>query len=235
MNYLKSISHGVSQDWMHDFFTRFSRGEFTGPVACATAKGKITVKASYEYAGLLGHVIASNSNGLYLVDGGIFSKTDFRPDIKNLTLDGVDKSKKKYFQMNFKAAELDAETLEKLYSAIPYADTLLTLKPLEKQPYSIACGKKPPKPGGEKKDEFLKAGFDKSAMQQLLDEVFFGSGKTSFNEANVENTYEIMDFEVPADAKTPEDKRIMAKRAGKLRRKVTVDEETFEGVFEFKI
>ena len=208
------------EDSSHGFFTKYGRGEFNGPVLTVKqGKGAFKVSGTPEYCSMIGEIIASSASCDFDVKGSIFSKSDFRDDIREIGLDFEDKTKKGYFIANFKSV-IEPGLLKPVYQAIPDGYVFLSLK--GDKPWSINAGKKPPKPGGKIKETFFKASLGLESLDMLREELLFDV-EGDFTEVRIENTYIIDEIVVPSDIKNASEARIHAKRKGKIRRKVTVD------------
>lgn len=231
MNFIKQIIEGEPEEWVHNMFTRYGRGEFNGPVVELKAGKTLKASASFEYSMFLGYLAASTSSGMYTVDGGIFGKTDYRDGLKEITEEYDDKSKKKYFIAKFKGVEMDARDIARMYECAPGAVCCLSLKPLEKQKNKVKAGKKPPKPGKEeKKENFVKASFEGGLLDKLVGELFFDVD-SDFKVAKAVHTYDIKELTIP-EGTPPGMERVMARRVGRLVRKLIVDDKEEESEFK---
>jgi len=217
MHFVRQLFEGKVEEWVHLMFTRYGRGEFDGP-ACEVDVGKdVRFKGTVEYCSVFGYMVAS-CGGDFKVDGAVFGKKDFRDGLKAAGLEFDDKSKPK---QGFFVAQVNGEfpggVLAKVYSGIPHATVLLNLVGAKGK---LKCKKKPPKPRGEKDNEFCSGSMALTALPKLKEEVFFDA--PDFRKAKVENKFVIEEllFSPGMDAARA---RLEAKRKGKVVRKVTVD------------
>ncbi|MBD3262566.1 MAG: hypothetical protein GF334_13010 [Candidatus Altiarchaeales archaeon] len=220
MHYLKSLCVGEPSTWVHDFFVRYSRGEFEGPFLCCKVKKDVKVKASYEWATYLGDLVVSDVDCDFKVDGGIYGKRDFRPVLDELGLEYKDSSKKGFFQVKIRG-EVPAAVLRRVYGGLEDVFVLLSLVPREKVSARIKCGKKPPKPGKKRKTDFVSATLPLEALEGFVEEVFFEE-KPGFREAEVDYLFEIRELEIPEGMSAAE-ARVEAKRKGFIKRRSMVD------------
>ncbi|MBU0762220.1 MAG: hypothetical protein KKD39_04290 [Candidatus Altiarchaeota archaeon] len=228
MHYIRQFFTGNVEGWVHDFFTRYSKGEFLGPVCEVEVKKSIKFKGSVEYSNVFGEMVCL-TGGVCKVEGAIFAKEDFRPTLEGLGIEFTDKSKvKQGFYVAEVKGEYPAEVLSGMYGKISFSQALLNLKCGSA---SLKCKKKPPKPGKEKDTEFISGDVPVDSWGKVREEVFFDVGE--FTKARVENTLAIESLVIPAGM-PPERARIEARRRGKVKRKVILDgvEKMSECVFE---
>ena len=218
MHFIKQIISGKVDDWVHQIFTRYGRGDFTGPVFEIEIGKNIKYKVTEDYVTAFVYACAS-CGGNFNVDGTIFAKDDFRPDIMDLEIEFEDKSKpkKNYYVADINVEEMPAETLQTLVGKIPYALVLLNLKGDNAK---LKCKKKPTKPGKDKVLDFCSGTMDLKGLPALKDEVLFDCG--DFTKACGSNKYIIEEVVVPTgvDSATA---RLQAKRKGKLVRTIDLD------------
>lgn len=217
MHYLRALFEGKPEGWVHLFFTRYGRGEFDGP-CCELDVGKdIKFKGTVEYSTLFGALLAS-CGGDFKVEGAIFAKEDFRDGLRSVGVDFDDKSKPK---KGFFVAQIDGEfpsgVLVDVFGKIPHATVLLNLAGDKGK---LKCKKKPPKPGGEKDNNFFSGSMSLSALPKLREEVLWDVGE--FKKAKAENKYMIEELIIPPGMSAA-DARLKAKRKGRIVRKITLD------------
>ncbi|MFH0862775.1 MAG: hypothetical protein V1875_07095 [Candidatus Altiarchaeota archaeon] len=217
MHYVKQLFQGKPEEWVHLQFTRYGRGLFDGPYVEVDAGKDIKFKGSVEYSTVLGQLAASGG-GDFKVEGAIYAKKDFRDDLRGLGVEFDDKSKVK---RSFFVAELSGDfpsaVLVDIYSKVPHATVLLNFAGAGGK---FKCKKKPPKPGGEKVNDFCSGSMALSALPKLKGEVLFDVG--DFKKAVVDNKFQIESLTIPPGMSSA-DARLYAKRKGKVLRTVTVD------------
>jgi len=217
MHYIKDLVGGGGEDWMHELFLKYGRGEYLGPVCWAQVKKLVKFKASVEYANALGYVLALQG-GIFEVKGSIFGKSDFRGDLESLGLDFDDASKqKKGLYVAVLDDELGSDVLVQVFERLPQVQPLLNLRG---DSGKLKCKKKPPKPGKEKDLEFAKGQVVGEGFGKLVEEVYFDL--EAFREATVENTFVVDELLIP-EGMAASEARVKAKRKGRLIRKVVAD------------
>ncbi|MFH1403346.1 MAG: hypothetical protein ABIH11_03665 [Candidatus Altiarchaeota archaeon] len=220
MHFIRGIFGGSVGDGAHGFFTKYGRGDFSGPVlGVKVGKGVLRVTGSPEYCGGVGWVLAGSVEGSLDVSGCIYSRVDFRGALSGLGVDFLDKTKKGYYTVELDS-ELDSGVLKGVYESVGDGFPLLNVK--GDKPWSLSSGKKLPKPGGGVKDNFVKASLGGSALGLLMEDLLFDVDG-GFKGASVSHRYVIDEVVAPGDVKDPGEARIRAKRKGKVVRTVVVD------------
>jgi hypothetical protein len=228
MHYIRQFFTGDVEGWVHDLFTRYGRGDFLGPVCEAEVKKSVKFKGSFEYISAFGEAVCSIGEDLS-VDGGLFSKEDFRPMLDGLGVDYSDKSKPK---KGAYAVEINgvypSSVVYDIFSRAPYAQPFLNLKCGKA---SLKCKKKPPKPGKDKDLSFMGGEVPLDALPNLKD-ILFDVG--DFTKVKVENTFIIERLIIPPGL-SPDKARLDAKRAGKIKRVVIADEKEISSECQFEV
>jgi len=223
MHYIRALFVGGGGDWVHDWFTRYGRGEYPGPVCEVDVKKDIRFKGSVEYCNAFGWV-AAQLGGDFKVNGALYGKRDFRGELRGLGLDFEDKSKPKrgLYAVELSEDALPGGVLAQVYEKAPYATVLLGIAG---GCAKLTCKKKPPKPGKDKDLDFCSGALDVSVLGKLRDEVLWDAG--DFTKARVENRFIIDELVIPEGVGAAE-ARLQARRRGRVRRRVTVDGEVEE-------
>ena len=229
MHYVKQMFQGKPEEWVHLFFTKYGRGQFDGPYIEADVGKDVKFKASVEYSTVLGGLVASGG-GDFAVEGAIYAKKDFRDDLSAIGVEFDDKSKvkKSYFVAEL-SGDFPSAVLVDIYSKVPHATVLLNFSGTGGK---FKCKKKPPKPGGDKVNDFCQGTMSLSALPKLKEEVFFDVG--DFKKACVDNKFQIESLVIPPGM-SPADARLNAKRKGKVLRTVTVDGKQKKSEVPFEI
>lgn len=221
MNFIKEIFQGDSgQDYIHQKFTRYGRGEFQGPVIYLKRNSRIKVNGSVDYVNILGELILKNSGGEVEVSGNILSRKEIKSEL-------ILKSRKKqgFFNSELKG-DFPLSELLRLYEESREACFLLDLK---SQVFKLKTKKKPPKPGSKTDDKFFTAVLDNTLLNRVMDEICFDSENKSFREIKISHTYRINELIVPEECRNDTAKaRILAKRKGSIKRIVSVDDSIYE-------
>jgi len=231
MNFIKEIFQGdQEQDYIHQKFIRYGRGEFHGPVISLKKSNKdIKVNGTADYVNILSELILRNSDGNIKVSGNIFSKREIKSKLISKT-----KKKRGLFNSELKGDFVSDELL-KLYEEFKDAYFFLDLYS-EGGRFKLKTKKKLPKPGSEIDDKFFTAVFDISFLNTVMNEICFDSENKNFKEMKITHTYLINELVIPEEYKNDAVKaRIFAKRKGVVKRIVDVDGYASEFKKEFEI
>lgn len=223
MNFIKEIFRGdPGQDYIHQKFIRYGRGEFAGPLIHLKKSNKIKVNGSGEYVTILGELILKNSGGDVKVSGSIFSREEIKSEVIFNS-----KKKKGFFSSELKGVYAVDELLP-LYEGFIGGYFLLDL---ESAGFKLKTKKKPPKPGSKMDGKFFTATLDNSLLNAVMDEICFDSGNKDFREIEISHTYRITELVVPEEYRNDAIKaRLLAKRKGSVKRGVSVDGSVHESV-----
>jgi len=227
MNFIKQIFKGDVDNKTHQKFIKYGRGKFPGPVLEVTKQAKnIKVKGSFDYAEILGELIAKNADGNFNVTGKIMSKNSLDDELSDFSIQIQKKTKKRKLNVYQIKTEVGSEILKKLYDLDAYV--LLSIAPVEKINFKLKTKAAPPKPGGGIDDNFCSAVFDVTKIDEILNELLFDAGDIdikNFKKINVSHEYIINELIIPEEFKDkPEEIRTHAKRKGGIIRKIAVDD-----------
>ncbi|MEA3254593.1 MAG: hypothetical protein U9Q22_02030 [Candidatus Altiarchaeota archaeon] len=221
MNFIKEIFLGdPGQDYIHQKFIRYGKGEFLGPIISLKKTSRIKVNGSVDYVNILGELILKNSGGDVKVSGSIFSRKEINSEL-------IPKSRKMkgFFNSELKD-ELPSSELLKLYEEFKDSYFLLDL---ESQGFKLKTKKKPPKPGSKINDKFFTAVLDNTLLDRIMDEICFDYSNKDFREIKISHTYHINELVVPEEYMNDAAKaRILAKRKGSIKRIASVDDSAYE-------
>lgn len=218
-HYIKRIIDGGPPEWVHSLFTRYGRGEYTGPSCEIKIKAAAGFKSTYDYAHAFGHALCFGG-GTFKAKGCLYSKLDFRRQLEDVGIGFTDNSspKKGYFVADIDGEDIDAGVLKSMYEAVPWATALLSMSG---DAGRIKSKKKPPKPGKEKALDFVSGSIkDEASISAMNELVLFEP--VDYNMARIVNTYVIESLDIP-DGMDAAKARIEAKRRGKLIREVELD------------
>ena len=223
MNFIKDIFEDrQEQEYIHQKFVRYGRGEFEGAVIEITKSGdKIKVNASYDYVNILLCIIGNNLEGYVNVKGDIISREDFREIIEKIEFPFKNYSKKK---KQFRAkinSNVETKKLRELCSGLKNANLLLDLS---SENCKLKTKKRLPKPGSSLNEKFCSANLSEDITKDLLDEIVFDLNIENFSNIKIRHRYIIDEFHIPEGYKNnPGLARINAKRIGKILRFIEVD------------
>lgn len=218
MHYIKQVMSGKVEDWVHDRFVRYGRGEFAGPVLTVSKKaGGVKVSCSWDYVTAFAGILAE-TGGEVRFNGSVFAKRDISDVITDFFTVSKEKKKRGVYSADI-TGELDADAFKGLLVMIPDATFLVDASSGKNK---VKSKKKLPKPGGKQDEKFASANFEEGLINALRDEFLFDV-KGEFTEASVFHRY-IIEGIIPPEGVTDSARiRLEAKRKGKLERTVIVD------------
>ncbi len=239
MNFLKEIFRGNSeQDYIHQKFVKYGRGEFEGPAITVKKTGNsINVKGSYDYSNILGWIIAKNSSqnlirgqsprssetkGLGLkISGSIISKNLTEVSLEGYGIKPV-KSKKKsgIFTFDIKGV-FSSGSIKNLYEDLKDSAILFDIS---SEKGNLKTKKKIPNPGAKMDRQFCSASLNSSALNEIANEIIFDDGVGEFKEIKMSHRYLINELLIPEEYKNdPATARVKAKRKGIIKRILEID------------
>jgi len=223
MSFARKVFEKKSDDSVHMQFQKFSRGEFKNKalVNAKNSRGKYSIATSYEYANDLVRLMAEKlGNSKTLVTGGVISTLD---------LTGiVDFSEKKQF-MGVKQyvinKEMTGKEILELCEKVPSAFTALSFKTEDSELKIKAKAPKSAKPSTKSSDEKPKVDFCKliTSDKNLAREILFDVNLEGFKKAEISHDFIITDLIIPQGEKDFAKMRELAKRKGKIIRKLDID------------
>ncbi|MFH0861207.1 MAG: hypothetical protein V1921_08390 [Candidatus Altiarchaeota archaeon] len=229
MNLIKSILEGRSDEWIHQRFTKYGKGEFKGPSVDVKVSKDVKLSATVDYVTLLEWVAAKNCSDDLNVNGTIIAKEDLKGKIDAFEV-GRTSNKKGVYTAEV-SGTIKAEALREAYDRIPGAYFLLNLT---SKGCKIKTKTKLPKPGSGPDTGFCTATFDIGALADIKGEIFFDHAG-DFREASASHIYIIKELAAPAGVKDPARIRLEAKRKGRIVRTVKADGVTKVTENEFSV
>ncbi len=218
MHYVRGVFEGKVEDWVHERFIRYGRGEFAGPTLSVKKTRKaVKVSGSWEYARALVGVLAS-AGGTIEVKGSVYARRDISGALKDFLAVSKEKKKKSLYSADV-SGELDADALKGLIGMIPDA---LILADASCGKNKVKSKKKPPKPGSGLDESFCSADYGAELLGVVRDEFLFDVDG-DFSEARVSHRYIITEVVAPAGVSDPARIRVEAKRKGTIERTLLVD------------
>ena len=231
MNFIKKIFEGKSDESVHMQFTRFGKGEYPGRFLLGLKKSKkVKLKSSFEFAN--DFVKIASGFGAAKVSGVIMSKQDISGILSKNNIQGNSEEKKGglYYINNIPSQELNSSQIIELENASYFA-----LLDLEGKDFSVKIKKKLPKPGkseGKIDDKFCQLEADEKYYSKLKEDLFWDVSDAK--KISAKHTVVITEIVMPKDEKDYAKIRELAKRKGKIIRKIEIDEKeiTSEKSFE---
>ena len=212
--FIKKIFENKIDDSVHRQFVRFGKGTYPGRAVTKITKqpDKIKIGTSFEMANDMVEFCSSLSSNLKCA-GLIISK-------EKMDLPG-EKKKAGLLEYNINqnlTSDQIKNILEKCYAC---------LLDIESSGISLKSKKKLPKPGkaGDLKidDKFCQLELDIKYWSKVKSE--FAFDMPDFKKALAVHTYTITDIIMPKGEKDFEKIRLLAKRKGKITRKITLDKQ----------
>ena len=254
MNWLAKIVHGTPDDFVHAKLVKYSIGSHPGPrIAMSLSKARITFKADLDLEKTFVRAYLEGApEENHKVKGMVISYVDREEEFGKLRMPIYFKKSKGKSATSYKAKLDEVAPLEDIRSLVAIDDPttffLLSMNPASgTKPWKIATKTSFPK-GGPKEEEDGKKEkapvFTKGALAnspKILDFVVKNFLPDAANEIDdktkkidVRNTILIEDIEIPDDPSLsfPE-KRKLAKKKGKLVRKITIDGVVIQNEFPF--
>ncbi|MEM4152921.1 MAG: hypothetical protein QXK80_02295 [Candidatus Pacearchaeota archaeon] len=222
--FIKKIFENKVDETVHKQFVRFGKGtyELRAIINVTKQVDKIKISSTFELANDLVEFVSTLVPKLS-VSGIILSKNK---------IDGYEFRKKQGILACEINKEMSADELKELSIKV-YAMLFDCSAP----GILLKIKKRLPKPGksGETKvdDKFCVLELDKKFWPQLHNE-FLWDLPTDFKKARIEHSYIIKELVLPKDEKDFEKMRIMAKRKGKIIRKIVVDNQEINKEKEFE-
>jgi hypothetical protein len=252
MNWIAKIIEGTPDEFVHAKFMKYGIGEHPGPrVQLAFSKGKISFKADLDLEKIfLKGYLSTAPKGSHKVSGLIESYTDRQEEFDKLRMPISWKKSKKKGATTYKAKLKEVAPLEDIREIVekdgPTTFFLLSMSPRDgSKPWKIKTKTSFPKApkGGE--DEEVKApnfvtgaiantpvSFEfilNEVLPDLKDQVTHHTKKIM-----IRNDIIIEDIEIPEDSNLSfKEKRKLAKKRGKLIRKISIDKAEKELEYSF--
>ncbi len=216
-SFIKKIWQGNGEE-AHYQFVRFSKGRFEGRAVLNLHKtSKIKLKGSFEWAN--DFVNLANELESIKFSGIILSREEL----------GLENEKKKKAIFQYDVFDIDSEKINEIKNKA-YALLLNG----ESEGIVLKIKKKLPKPGKSKKkidDKFCQLELDLKYWDKVREAFMFPEGK----KFRVSHIFEINEIILPQGEKDFEKIRILAKRKGKIIRKLEIDKKESEEEKEFEV
>ncbi|MHA1903572.1 MAG: hypothetical protein ACXADL_06090 [Candidatus Thorarchaeota archaeon] len=254
MNWLAKIVNGTPDDFVHAKLVKYGIGNHPGPrIVMSLSKARITFKADLDIEktfvkAYLEGAPEENTK----VKGMVISYVDREEEFEKLRMPIYFKKSKGKSATSYKAKLDEVAPLEDIRSLVEIDDPttffLLSMNPTSgAKPWKITTKTSFPKGGPKEKEDGKKEKdpvFTKGALAnspELLDFIAKNFLPDAANEIDnktkkidVRNTILIEDIEIPDDPSLSfSEKRKLAKKKGKLQRRITIDGVVFENEFPF--
>lgn len=229
--FIRELFDDKESEKAHKIIKRFGMGTYPRETIYITRTAKsIKIQTGFEYTESLINLLCDLSSDDVTFKGKIISGKNLEPLLEKHGVK-IEKSASKGKKIDLKEQTMSMDSFKKLVTDLNDTFALLSAKTGD---YDLKVKTKMPKPGNllEKHTTLiLKLSDEDTVKEQFLFDVDAGK----FKKVQIETTYEIEDLEIPDEAKDdPAKARLMARRKGKVKRKIMIDGEEQEKEFEFK-
>ncbi len=263
MDWIAKIITGTPDEFVHAKMVKYGIGEHTGPrMKLSLTQSKVNIKADLDLEKVLARIyISCIKEGRHRVTGNIIRYTEPPPQPRGVQVP-LDWSKVKGAGATIFKARLDEVIPGEYLSGLLEYDSPTTFFLLSLTPLDSASGSKVtikssfPKGGaagavdeedteeaaaeGMKDPTFAKATFDRTSevddliMREILPDVRQYVGPKT-KKIEIYHTIVIDNIEIPDDPRLSiSDKRRLAKKTGRLTRRVVVDDKEYVFTYPFK-
>lgn len=219
---MKKIFQDKIDERVHNQFVRFGKGKYENRarINLQVKKDKIRTTSSFEYANdfveLAGEIIGKENSK---VSGVVLSKESISEQLKEKGISAEEKKKAMIFE-NPIEQELSGEQLKFIID-----NSYFSLFDISSQELSLKTKKKLPRPGKGREakvdDKFCVLECSLKFLQKIKDAFFFDVPECK--KCRIAHTYEISEIVMPKEEKNFEKIRLLAKRKGKLIRRINAD------------
>lgn len=234
--FIKKIFEGKPDGSVHLQFEKFSRGEFKDKamISAKNSKGKFSINTSHEYANELVRCLAEKIRDKTSVTGVVVTTRDLRDE-----LDFQDKKQFAGVKQYIINKEMTKEEIMGLCDKFPKAFMGLSFKAgdseLKIKPKAPKSGKPSTKGEDKPKIDFCKL---KTTDLKIIESLIFDEESKNFKQIYIIHDFIINDIVMPSEAELKGEKdfakiRELAKRKGKIVRKLDIDEKKIKKEVEF--
>jgi len=237
MNLIKNAIESKYDELAHKQFRRFSKGTFEKRAMLNIKKSKnvYSIKTTFEYLDCILLYAGEHFKGDVEVSGTITGSSDLLLKAKKYNLDGEPRSAMGAKKLQLFPAKISFSELKEMLYDFKDEFLLLSLKSSDLELISKENLPKHGKSKGEDSEKPDKIDFCKLKTTDagLVKELLFDVNDI-FKQAIVEHTFIIEDFEIPKEYENDATKaRLMARRKGKIIRKLAIDGKLQEKTYSF--
>jgi len=227
-NPIKKIFEKQTDPQVHRAFARYSLGDFEKEPFTVKVSKKITIKTGFEYLNFLHQFLAQNLQEEAEVEGVIESVKDLTPQLKELNLDFEEKRRfgKSGTKFLLKKQTISPGTYQKIIEVF-WEEYLLFNTNSETA--SLKVKKQTTPKIGSPTEKFVTLKLDPNLFPPFKKDYLFDIDK-DFKEAILNHTYFVADIDLDEQLleTDPERARKEAKRIGKIKREITLDDQKFK-------
>lgn len=235
--FIKKISKGNIDEWVHQQFQKFSRGEFEGKamIRVKNSSGKYSLNATAEYARELVKIMAEklgDSNAH--VTGALVSALQ----LEGFSYDSVSSAigiKKYLFDRDMSGTEILGliEKVPKAFFGLSFKVGEQELKIQAKSPKSAKGSSSAKKENAEAKIDFCKV---KPVEKAIIENFIFDAEIKDFKKIEVRHKFIITEIIIPPELKNEKDFAVVrekAQRKGKIIREIDIDGKIIKKEYDF--
>ena len=231
MNFIKKIIDNEVDNSVHLQFQKFSKGEFDNRavVAVRKTKNKFTISTTSEFANEFVRSVAEElGDEKTLISGAIISTSNLKEEIEYKEIKQFQGVKKYFIE-----AEMSGKEIISLLDRFPKAFFALTFSSEESK---LKIKPKAPKSGkpSSKEGEMPKPNFCRIVTTNPVIGKSFVFETDDFSKAHIVHKFVIEDIVWPKNEKDFAKIRELAKRKGKIIRKMIIDEKEMNSEFDFE-
>jgi len=236
-NFIKKIFDGQEADELvHSQFTKFSKGEFPdrAMVRAKNSSGKYTIATTSEYAKDLIITLAEKlGDKTTTINGAIISALDlegFEYDERKMAM-GVRKYMIYDKEMTGNEIIELCNKIEKAFFGLSFSTDDTDMKIAAKSPKSAKGASSQKNPDKKAKIDFVKI---KTTDKELVDNLIFDDEAKDFKKIEIQHDIQVTDIIFPEGEKDFAKIREMAKRKGKITRRLDINGEEVVKEKEFE-
>lgn len=252
MSWCAKIINGKSDEYVHSKLLKYGIGEHPGPRAFLKfSKARITFKADLDMEKVfIKAYLVGVPEGIHKIKGTVVTYMDRREETSKLTMPIMWKVSKGKGATTYKAKLNEAAPLGDIKGLVALDDPttffLISVNPKASgSPWKVTTKTSFPKGGpsddeeAEKDPVFCKGALENSdAVANYLSAELFPDIADKIGpktkSVNIRQTIFIEDIEIPDDASLSfKEKRKLAKKKGRLVRKISIDDEEYEKEYQF--
>ncbi len=241
MHIIERLAKDKIDDMTHKKLSRYGKGEFfLSQIRVKSTPTRNTARASEKYATYIGSIVSNYlDDGEYKIKGNIISLDEIDSYLDKKEIEYTKKKQKKGGQLHTYKIQtnLDKKIIKKIYDEIKDVSEILLSYGTRQCKIKTKPNLSRPSMSGKIANpmKFCSATLPKEARKDLADLLLFDFDNKEFKEINIEDNIVVDRIEIPDEAKDLSfaKKRLLAKRCGKLIRKIEIDSK--EITKEYKI
>jgi len=221
MHYVKDLFEGTASEHAHNKFTRYSKGDFQGPLLkLRVSKTEVKISASFHFVDELLTLVAKalGPQANVHINGSLVWNQDLTQEFAKL---GIMYSKVSKSRGIFKY-QLDNEVnIKDFVDTMNNFNLLVQIK--TEQGVSLTTKNSFPKPNKEFSNTFCKAVFPAKMLDYIVKEFAFDIKEPKLKGFDVKHRIIIDDIDLPDNVEDFDAARRLAKRIGSIERTLVVN------------